>query len=411
MANALNDVLQVPQQSFKIDGVTYYVRKEKPRIERDDPYWLRCVVSGRSIHRSMKTNDARVAVDRARPIVLAARRGNWDGVFENRETATTMRTVADMIEAMRVTFAHLQPRTFTSYASTVRIVVRAGLGVEDANSAPLSGLTPAAARRFFTSYIPPGAEGQALKQARHTASRTGASVSRQCRALFAPAAMERYQQAGIRIPGSVMEFVAELGRLRWPSSRSAYERPSDEVIARTIAAIPALEESNLPAALAVELALGLGLRRAEIAQARWEYFEEQSGRPYYASETLGKGGEKIRLPVLPDAWDRLKRFRQAEGFVIPAACKTDRVNSVFDDVGLWMRSLGWGTKKMIHELRKYVGSKVCEKYDLTTASLFLRHKNQQTTQQAYMKYLKLKDIELDLGMNTQAAQVNSESNA
>ena len=141
--------------------------------------------------------------------------------------------------------------------------------------------------------------------------------------------------------------------------------------------------------------LAFGLRRGEIAQARWDWWKAGPGYPVLSGEAQVKSGTgRLRVRAL-DPWFNLMRARiEAEGwrgedadYIIPGA-DNYRNEDLFRGIGSWMRQLGWRTKKTNHALRAYAGSQVAMKYELYEAQAWLRHSTIEVTKDHYTQYVK-----------------------
>jgi integrase len=140
-----------------------------------------------------------------------------------------------------------------------------------------------------------------------------------------------------------------------------------------------------------------------VAQARWSWFVVKDGVARLQARIQTKNGQFINLPLLPEWWERLAPIRAAaiqrgeveDGFILPGG-KTEREEEVFKRIGPWMRELGWQTQKTFHEFRAYVGSMIAmdTRYGMEIASMFLRHHSVDFTRRYYLRYVKLKQIEL-----------------
>lgn len=87
--------------------------------------------------------------------------------------------------------------------------------------------------------------------------------------------------------------------------------------------------------LAVLIGLYSGLRRAEIAQLRWEHVVlDEHGRPEWLT-VIGKGGLRADVPIHPVLAEVLERRRRAQGWVFPGRFRGQPVTP--STVWLWVR--------------------------------------------------------------------------
>ena len=158
--------------------------------------------------------------------------------------------------------------------------------------------------------------------------------------------------------------------------------------------------------IAVWLAVGFGLRKSEIAAVKAGWFLRQGGTvrlelrgtvvPGQVSKeksTTKNGTTWPCIDVSNGAWEKLEPIiagLQPDEYVIQCPTATERVEGIFRRVSSWMRDLGWGTQKTIHEFRAFGGCQVAMRDGIEAASRWLRHSSIVVTQKHYGRYLRPK---------------------
>ena len=134
------------------------------------------------------------------------------------------------------------------------------------------------------------------------------------------------------------------------------------------------------------LALGAGLRAAEIDNLQWHHVDPVANTiRIETTATFETKTESSEREVFVDAGliAELEQFRTAPptSYVLKskreakpgAAVASYRAESTFDDLKKWLRANGIGAHKPIHTLRKEFGSLVTQSADIFTASRQLGH--------------------------------------
>ncbi len=348
--------------------------------------------------RSLETSTKSEAEKRVKLLVRRIRSQKWEQA--ETPTVTKLATVGQVIETYLAKAAQeIKPQTAKNNTGQFRNVIRLARRLtrnenDKVDALPTSILTARLIREFKDNLVGgylDGKEGEAAEHARRRAWASGNSVLLQARSVFSPRMLRAYRDASIQLP-PLAEFLKEPGFKRL---RTEYTPPPDEIVANTFAATEDLRETDPNLFKAFWLATGCGLRKGEIVRMRWEWFVPQNGAVWIQTNILGKGGEIIRVPVIPDAWAKLEPLRKESGPVLEGT-KTESGETVFRRIGEWMKGLGWKTEKKIHEMRAYIACKIAETYGITTASAFLRHKDVRVTQRSYSRYFQLKGISVNL---------------
>lgn len=225
--------------------------------------------------------------------------------------------------------------------------------------------------------------------------RTANSIMRQAKSLFTPRALNAYKKAGLALP-SVQDFLAAADADSFTKAvKKDYNPPAESIIQKTLEDWKQLEDRNL--FLAIGHALAFGMRKEEIAIARWSWHATRDGVPLIDATAAVKGQTGfIQIRALDPFFTILINRAEAMGwrgkpddYILSAASDTQRHESIFRDVSKWMRARGWQTQKAIHEWRAYAGSQVALRYDIYEASRWLRHSSVKVTELNYARYVGL----------------------
>ena len=383
--------------SFKFEGKTYRIFKREP--SKDAVWYVHFQKFGKRYLRSLDTNIKETAVGNAKIIIGAVKESKWAVVdaLKGRRDVAALGEVFDVYERV----AEVKERTATNNISALAIMVRTALGDDglDVRRQSCGILTADLVRRFRAGWIDDELEDEEEISAKRTAN----SYIGQARSVFARHVLPDYESAGLKLP-DLREFM-DAPKFR-KVGKIEYNAPSDDLISKTFAELEMLKDEDRAVYLAICLAVGAGLRKGEIYQARWNWFVQRGGRAFVRGDKLTKNNQKLDGIIMSDWWARIVKCSPGAGtevgdaFVLEGT-KHERQDEVFRRVGLWMRGLGWETQKTTHEFRAYVGSQVCSKYGLEAASAFLRHADLRTTKNFYMRYLKTQDI--DVSFVAQAA--------
>ena len=234
--------------------------------------------------------------------------------------------------------------------------------------------------------------------------RTAAATINHARAMFSPAMLARYRDAGLALDTEAIgRFRVEplFGRI----PRTAYNLPSDAIIAATLSDLERLRAANRNLYVAVWLIIGFGLRRGEIAGLRVRDIEMIGGRAHAViCETWPKGhvcnttknrDTAPKIPIANGAWPRLLPYiegRPGESYILAGDYLADRLDYVARDMALWMRGLGWTSQKTMHELRSWAicqvgyAAQAAGMDPLETMRGWARHGSRAVTEKHYGRY-------------------------
>ena len=170
--------------------------------------------------------------------------------------------------------------------------------------------------------------------------------------------------------------------------------PSYELRRKTVRAAARLHRERSPLYPVYLMASCLGMRSAEIHNARWSWIEKDRGQSVMAlrnrpeEDFRVKGARPGSVPVPPAALARLMEYRRADSpYILAPATPTERRNLVEREFAAWMVGLGWDaldTTKRSHELRRLYGSKLWTKYGKEVCHVRMRHSSFSTTERHYL---------------------------
>lgn len=378
---------------------------------------LECYVQiqhrGRREKIGLGTNDKAVASRRAARFYATMREEGWDAAKKQLSpdydsTPTNLITIGNLIQTVRP-LAAVRPRTFEIYAYSLRKIAREAIGSKDTSAnkynpksldwrknsdlLPLSKLTPNIITAWKQKIL---AEADQDPIAQQRARRNINSFARSARALFGRKILKKLTDLGVvlqtPLPFAGFEFEPQ-GNTKYVSKINAQEllRKAQGELAKT----------DPEAWKIILLALGAGLRRAEIDGLCWNQVNfdrceiRVANHAFFQSKTVDSEGE---IFVDPGLIKELKRFctspepKPVVGGDIPFREATGaqhyRCQEIFERVTTWLRAQGVEGDRPLHTLRKEFGSIICAAADIHTASRQLRHSNLATTAAFYADHRK-----------------------
>ena len=115
------------------------------------------------------------------------------------------------------------------------------------------------------------------------------------------------------------------------------------------------------------LGICAGLRKSEIAAARWDWVQEDCIQVMNSNGFSTKSGEDRSIPLDRSLKRALQQASRAGDYIL-----TEPIHGVYLRLKKWLRSLGW-TEKPLHGLRVYFGSVVARDHGLFQAQSWLGH--------------------------------------
>lgn len=346
------------------------------------PWTLDTRINGRRLRRSLETDDATAAKERAAQIIDDSKNARW--CTPHQAECCTLGQIIEMyrkFSSSRGRNGGVKPPTALGNEQAFMRVTSA-TGPND--TTPASILTPEHAQRWADSVITKYLDAENSDRQRQLAIRTASSTLAQARSLLNRHVLQAYREAGLIVPDCSVQWASAK---TLPQMRLDYSPASDEVVAKTFAAIRNSTDTNLKRVF--WLAVGCGLRAGEMHRVKRSDFQIVDGSPWIISDSLGKDGLPIRIPVL--CWQELEINLPADGEIISGS-KYEREESVFRRMSEMMKSIGWTSRKHTHELRAWAISQVAIKHGLDTASQFGRHKDPGLTKRYYGRYIQQRAI-------------------
>lgn len=386
---------------------TYDYGSERREIAE---WYVQIQHAGRREKIPLNSNNKEEAARQAKNFYERLRATNWDTArkeFCPRIDAIRARSSLSLGDYLKQVqpLLRVRPRTAEIYAYALRKIAREATGAADRSKArfhpkshewrrvsdqiPLAELTPAAINGWKDRVM--AVAGTKAKE-RERAGRNINSFIRNARALFSRNILARLKEMGVKLPKPLPFEDVTLeasGKTRYESTIDVRELLKN---AKT-----QLQAGDTEAWKVILLALGAGLRRAEIDFLRWDQldFKESLVRVlshgrFEAKTQDSEGSVYVDQGLLAEL-KKLHPVGSADFVVGPelkpgatAAVQYYRCASVFGRVTAWLRQQGVKGNKPLHTLRKEFGSIICACADIHAASRQLRHSNLSTTAAYYV---------------------------
>jgi len=233
--------------------------------------------------------------------------------------------------------------------------------------------------------------------------------------LFSQSMRDYYATVGLTLPPSIDTFCKARPFPGKIGKKTHYDTPPDHIVAATFRDLEEVQRTANPNLYAaVHLALAFGLRKGEIIGARVRDIVTRSG----ASMTAVRGFEVCEnwvarrprdvpkngaeQPFIDPKNQSLARLdpllagRPPADYILTGAHKSARVEYPFRAISRWMRGLGWGTQKTIHEFRAYAIAQVAAAEGIFEASKWARHSSVVITQANYGHHCRRTHLDLPI---------------
>lgn len=283
-------------------------------------------------------------------------------------------------------------QSLRGYLSSLRVFVRKVTGRDDFAAISASVLSPQNVRKYFADAAE-AANAQPKQEDENRIKRTANSTLNQATALFTRRNLEDMRADGVILP-DLKPFLEACQSRRFDRIDSRHvEIPSDAIIRRTLIAWKNLTDRNM--FLAIGHALSFGLRKNEMAQARWTWHTCQFGQQMLDSAANVKSGAGRIQKMALNPFYRVMLHRARQEKWIPKnpdvhileGHETYRTDILFRETSDWMRALGWKTQKTFHAFRDYVGSLITMKYGIRFTKEWLDHSTVQVTEDHYSSFV------------------------
>ena len=291
-------------------------------------------------------------------------------------------TVSQLLDMHLKYAVHLRPKTLKMIGQFTRIYLNE-LGVETSVLIQ-EAFCPDSAREFLYSRI------KRAPRARHAqASITANMTLRMVKSLFSARMLECY--------GNLPEEILLFKKVRPLPVRHPQYSVSDkkEAMARVIAECEALKEKDPDAYLAYWLMLHCGLRRGEVAAAKWDWVTERGLHVRSDDNFQTKSGQSRLVPLSEAQVAHLRAFQGTNTFILGGAYTSCyRVHP--DRVGRIIRRAGISGSKSVHELRKYYGANAATQLGLFAAQKYLGHHSPEITSRYYADLIDAKPVQVKI---------------
>ena len=394
---------------FKFEGHIYTLIKRNPT--KDGAYWLRMIQDGKPVVRSLDTNIAATAEQRAvEKFIKPAKAGQWAVIAPPKAPTEYARLGAVLACYQELCVGRTPPLTVRNNRNSFRLLVRRGKGDDGMTDAAVDALPASVLTGTLVSDFEDWMARQAVAQGRELQSnkRTVTSYLRHARSLFKRSVLPRYAEKGVKLPdvSGFMQRAVERAHTVEPLP------PSDELVKATLDAVPALRAADRPAYIAWLLGLS-SLRRGEIGKMKWDWLQKVNNNPVIRLPGNQQKGKLDKLvPIDSRVAQELEDYKpqrvlglnpEEETYVLPSPnlgqggphCRL-RAQNVFKRVNKWMRSLGWTTNHTLHEMRRLAGILFMRQHGLDKTQPFMRHADRRTTQNSYVGMEAIEGITIDL---------------
>lgn len=224
---------------------------------------------------------------------------------------------------------------------------------------------------------------------RSSAAITANTILRSARQFWTDRMLQTYD--------TVPECVDEFKKVRMIPVRAAQYTVSDkkESMKRIVGRCEKLRKIKPAAYLAYYLSLYAGLRRGELAAARWSWLESNGIRVQQEDDFTPKSGRSRLVPLSEAQVEHLKQFKRKGDYIISGAY-TNRYRVAPDVVAKIMREEGIKGSKSLHELRKYYGANVATQIGLFAAQKYLGHSSPEITSRSYADLIQPEPVEIKI---------------
>jgi integrase len=360
------------QVTLYLRGRAWYVRQQR---------------KGQVMVRSLETPLKQAAVTKAKLWLDTLDAGNIEAAraLMARPGAGGLSTVGDIIAWAESAPMRCSEATRRSYINCLRLVLRQATDTTDPDTLSASVFSPATVRAYYrAATLRAGAAGQIEAG---SIQRSANSIIRQGSCLLAARIQGDMRDAGLVVPDLIPWFT-EIKTKRFDKCSKGVDEwraPSQVVIDCTLASWRDARVTDANVFLAMWLALSCGLRKGEISQARWDWFDLDAGSIILSAEAhvKDKTGRILVRPLEPwfsEGW--MTRPRVPAGLILTGD-DTERTEGVFRRVGALMRDCGWATQKTTHALRALAGKWAVEARGIYGAQQFLRHASVLVTEKHY----------------------------
>ena len=382
--------------------LSFFAQGRRRRLYRKTPtgpFYIRFQFRGKDTPRCLETTLEHVAKEKAKAIIAAA---YGDDINESRRLKArsdyaTMEAICDVYRAKFGTDAKRKRSAQTNIGALTAMLSANGLTLATAKA---NALTGALVRRFEQEQEKRIERDGAANMVRGSENQVrGYIYSRvkQARSIFKRSHMNWFDEL-------VLPDLTNFRDQGVTAPQRPKPRPPDEGVMEAILAdAPKLAERSPAIYVTFLLFSQLGLRNGEIKAARRPWIRRHAdgsgelGVILRPEENYDPKGNEGWVPINARVLAEIERIAEpgVNGFLVPAANKTERAKIVDRLHAKWCGQ--WITKrsKVSYELRRYAGSLYYQQTrDLGKVQKFLRHADLKTTMDWYWYLLdKLEPME------------------
>jgi integrase len=403
----------LPHFYFKYEGKEYKCFKRLD--DRDAPYYFEMERAGKRTKRCLETNVQENAITQAKKVIDMVKGERWAELealkLRGAPVQAEAATIGDVVLAYeRIAKPYQKERTIAGNINALRVVVREGLGKPELEAERVDAMSTAALTGAIVSAFERGrlVAAGSVEVNRQSALTTVESYLRQARVIFKERWLREYRRAGVSVP-DLEEFLTEDVM---KSARKVKEAPPAELVAKTFTEVEKLRTTDEDAYI-VFLMAACSLRRGEIQRARPDWLQEHAGKFVFRIDPNVTKSKVVRIVPVPSMvaaqikdylvrslssrpeWDR--------DYIIP--CKNlgqggpnakSRAQNVCKRVNAFMRSMGWTTRKTLHEMRALYLRMLRQKYGMEVAQEVGGHADPRTTRNNYTGLLDLSSVVIDV---------------
>lgn len=375
---------------FKFEGHRYTLIKRNK--SKDGVYWIRMIQAGQPVVRSLDTNIAAAAEQKAIVLYIKpAKAGAWNLIEVAKPKAEFARMSAVVACYKDISIGRTSPLTVAHNINAMRLVIRRGLGNEAMTPEEVDLLPSTVLTGKLVGDFEDFMARMAVREKRDMESnkRSVLGYLRMARSFFKATARERYGEKDVTLP----DLTGFMKRAVERPARLERQEPDDKLLAVTFAAANELRATNRAAYIAFLLGL-CSMRAGEVSRMTWDWIVEHNGRKVIlipAEQTKAGVARKVPLDARViaelEAYQKIRQVGkqpEKEKYVLHSKrpCKDTtrfRAAQVFKVVNKFMRACGWKTNHTLHEMRALTLGRVRDEFGLDTAQALAGHQDQRTT--------------------------------
>jgi len=215
------------------------------------------------------------------------------------------------------------------------------------------------------------------------------SILRSVKSIYSERLLDTYEKVPTHVPG----FKKVRPLRETPVQYTVADKK--EKIAEAIRRCDALEDENYGAWLTYYLSLYAGLRRSEVAAAKWSWLTDRGILVQCDGTYRTKSGKSRLVPLSGAQIKRLREYQFDSEYIVPGPY-TNRYRILPDEVSRIIRDCGITGSKSFHELRKYYGANVATQLGIFHAQKYLGHSTPEITSKYYADVVEHKPVEIKI---------------